>query len=98
MQTITTKKIREDLQGFLQKIQQGEQFTVLYRSRPLVQIGKISTQEQGHDQNIPGSPEAIKHSLLIAETLRNRSNNILDQKKSSKELYSELLDEQYGIS
>ena len=86
MQTITTKEIRKDLSGFLQRIQKGDTFTVLYRSRPVVNIGAIETKSQTF---VPGSPEAVKRSLDAVAAARKRVGVVLDPNKSIKELYRE---------
>lgn len=68
-------------------------FTVLYRSRPLVRVGKLT---EGEDPT--RSPHIMKEFLEIAEVLRKSGTRKFDPKKTSKELYVELLDEDYGIS
>jgi antitoxin (DNA-binding transcriptional repressor) of toxin-antitoxin stability system len=52
MKTISAKQLRADLAGVLERARNGEKFTVIYRSRPVCQIGPL-----GSDVREPGSLE-----------------------------------------
>jgi antitoxin (DNA-binding transcriptional repressor) of toxin-antitoxin stability system len=85
--TISTKEIRNDLEGFLRKIKNGQTIQVMYRSRPLV---TLAAQEE-HDALLnsrAGSHIAAVNSVAFAKRLSSRKPNF-DAHKSFKELYDE---------
>jgi hypothetical protein len=88
--TISTKEIRNDLEGFLQKLKNGQVIQVMYRSRPLV----ILTAKDEADAYLAidaGTPKAAKRSVKFVRSLPDRKIKF-DQNKSFKELYNETQD------
>ena len=85
--TISTKEIRNDLEGFLKKLKNGETLQVMYRSKPLVTLAA----KDGADAYLnvdAGSQAAAKRNVSFVRSLPNRPT-VLDPKKSFKELYNE---------
>lgn len=99
MQTISTKQIRTDLIGFLRRLQQGEKITVIHRSKPLVTLSNTNEPGKKTEQEfMPGSPEALSRSARLMEEHNKNRPVKLDPKKSIKDLYHEMLDEEYGLN
>lgn len=85
--TISTKEIRNDLEGFLKKLKHGQTIQVMYRSKPLV---TLAAQEE-HDAYLAanaGTPAAAKHSVRFIKDLTPREP-VFDAHKSFKELYDD---------
>ncbi|HSH31733.1 MAG TPA: hypothetical protein VK963_03660 [Candidatus Saccharimonadales bacterium] len=93
VKTINTKQIRQDLVGFLRQLQQGQAFTVIYRSRPLVTLTTTEPPSQVTDPQhiVPGTPEALRESIRLAEKFNAGRQPKLDPNKSIKELYDETM-------
>lgn len=85
--TISTKEIRNDLEGFLQKLKQGQTFQVIYRSKPLV---TVVAKEDVDTYLAPdaGTPAAGRRSVHFVRQLPHRPR-VFDPNKSFKDLYDE---------
>lgn len=85
--TISTKEIRNDLEGFLRKLKNGQTIQVMYRSKPLV---TLAAQEE-HDAFLnsqAGTHLAALNSIAFTKGLSGRKYNF-DAHKSFKELYDD---------
>jgi len=85
--SISTKEIRNDLEGFLKKLKHGQTIQVMYRSKPLV---TLAAQEE-HDAYLnanAGTANAAKHSISFIKGLAKRKP-VFDARKSFKELYDD---------
>ncbi len=84
---ISTKEIRNDLQGFLQRLKEGQTFQVVHRSKPIVTIA--ATEENGEYLAAnAGTPAAGRHSVDFVRGLP-KHEPAFDRHKSFKELYEE---------
>lgn len=84
---ISTKEIRNDLEGFLKKLKHGQTIQVMYRSKPLV---TLAAQEE-HDAYLAanaGTSSAAKHSVSFVKSLVQRKPTFAAH-KSFKELYDD---------
>ena len=95
-QFISIQQIRDDLNGFIDGLAQGNSYTVLRRSRKVAEVSGKSMEKP--TKPVPGSKEAMREFLDIAAKIRAESKGNLDPNKSIKELYHEMLDEKYGFS
>lgn len=77
--TISTKELRATLPKVVQSVKRGEQFTVLYRSRPVFRIVPI-------DETGPISCPLDKDPLYGAQAL-GRSSDGLDATNHDSVLY-----------
>lgn len=84
---ISTKEIRNDLEGFLKKLKNGQTIQVMYRSKPLVTLAAKS-EADAYEANDAGSPTAAKRSVNFIKNLPSR-RPVFDPNKSFKELYDE---------
>lgn len=85
--TISTKEIRNDLEGFLRRLKNGQTIQVMYRSKPLVTLAS----KEEHDAFLnadAGSHTAAVKSVVFTKSLSDREPNF-DAHKSFKELYDE---------
>ena len=85
--TISTKEIRNDLEGFLRKLKNGQTIQVMYRSQHLV---TLAAQEE-HDALLSsnaGSHHAAVNSIAFTKGLSSRNPNF-DAHKSFKDLYDD---------
>jgi antitoxin (DNA-binding transcriptional repressor) of toxin-antitoxin stability system len=85
--TISTKEIRNDLEGFLKRLKNGQTIQVLYRSKPLVTLAAKDDTDPYLAKNA-GSPIAAKHSVKFVKSLPKRLPTF-DPDKSFRELYDE---------
>ncbi|MGH7157063.1 MAG: hypothetical protein ACREGG_03065 [Candidatus Saccharimonadales bacterium] len=87
---ISTKEIRNDLEGFLKKLKSGQTIQVMYRSKPLVTV-TAKSNEDAFEAPDAGAPVAIKRSIALAKRLNEerKGRPILDPDKSFRELYEE---------
>jgi hypothetical protein len=83
--TISTKEIRNDLEGFLQKLKHGRIIQVLYRSKLLVTV-IAQNKSDLYLAKDAGTPTAAKRSVDFVKNLPYRKQTF-DPKKSFKELY-----------
>ncbi|HSH18756.1 MAG TPA: hypothetical protein VK978_05230 [Candidatus Saccharimonadales bacterium] len=90
MITISTKEIRQDLEGFLRKLKQGQAIQVLHRSKPLVTV-VAQNQQEPYLADDAGTPAAARRSARFVRSLPERKP-VLDPHKSFKELYDETLE------
>ena len=84
---ISTKEIRNDLEGFLKKLKHGQRIQVMYRSKPLV---TLMAQEE-HDAYLAvnaGTHSAAIHSVDFVKGIPHRQP-VFDAHKSFKELYND---------
>jgi antitoxin (DNA-binding transcriptional repressor) of toxin-antitoxin stability system len=83
--TISTKEIRNDLEGFLRKLKHGQRIQVMYRSRPLV---TLAAQEEidAYLAEDAGTRSAAIHSVKFVKNLPQREP-VFNANKSFKELY-----------
>lgn len=89
MQTVvmSTKEIRNDLEGFLRSLKKGHTISVIYRSKPLVTV--VAKEEQDNFlKSDAGQPSAAKRSVRFVRSLPPRPVS-LDPNKSFKQLYQE---------
>jgi antitoxin (DNA-binding transcriptional repressor) of toxin-antitoxin stability system len=84
---ISTKEIRNDLEGFLRKIRAGQTFKVMYRSKPIVTVA-AKEENDPYLSKDAGTPAAARRSMDIARRLSSGQTK-LDPNKSFKELYNE---------
>jgi hypothetical protein len=84
---ISTKEIRNDLEGFLKRLKNGQTIQVLYRSKPLVTV-MAKDDTDVYLAKDAGSPTAAKHSVNFVKNLPVRTT-VFDPNKSFKELYDE---------
>lgn len=85
--TISTKEIRNDLEGFLKKLKHGQTIQVMYRSKPLVTLA-AKIEKDAYLADDAGSPAAAKRSVKYVKSLPRRKP-IFDARKNFKELYNE---------
>ena len=85
--TISTKEIRNDLEGFLKKLKNGETIQVMYRSKPLVTLAAKDGADAYLSEDA-GSQAAAKRNVSFVKSLPDRPT-VLDPNKSFKELYNE---------
>lgn len=83
--TISTKEIRNDLEGFLKRLKNGQTIQVIYRSKPLVTLIAKDEPDAYLIQNA-GSPIAARRSVQFIKSLSDRPT-IFSPDKSFKELY-----------
>ena len=84
---ISTKEIRNDLEGFLRKLRNGQTFKVIYRSKPLVTVMAKEERDLYLSEDA-GSNTAAKRSVAFARSLPERRVSF-DPNKGFKELYDE---------
>jgi hypothetical protein len=82
---ISTKEIRNDLEGFLKKLKHGQTMQVMYRSKPLVTL-KAQEEHDAYLNTNAGTSNAAKHSVNFVKSLARREPTF-DSHKSFKELY-----------
>ena len=88
MKTMNTQEIRADLLGFLRRLQQGEEITVLYRSKPYVRLTTSQSPDPKAGGTIQVGSAAALQSAMIQTTKVNRGRKArLDTKQSYKDLY-----------
>jgi len=87
MKIISTKEIRNDLEGFLKELKSGQTFQVIYRSKPLVTLAAKEPVDE-YTAKDAGTPAAAKRSIEFVKRLPPRKPT-LDPNKSFKELYEE---------
>jgi antitoxin (DNA-binding transcriptional repressor) of toxin-antitoxin stability system len=85
--TISTKEIRNDLEGFLKRLKDGQTIQVLYRSKPLVTL-MAKDDTDIYLAKDAGSLAAAKHSVRFVKSLPKRYP-AFDPDKDFKELYDE---------
>ena len=87
---ISTKEIRNDLEGFLKKLKSGQTFQVMYRSKPLVRIAAEEERDE-FTASDAGTPAAMKRSAELAMKINHErgGRSAFDPHKSFKELYEE---------
>lgn len=85
--TISTKEIRNDLEGFLRRLKNGQTIQVIYRSKPLVTLA-AKDDTDAYLARDAGSSAAAKHSVNFVKNLPPR-RMLVDPHKSFKELYDE---------
>lgn len=85
--TISTKEIRNDLEGFLKRLKQGQTIQVMYRSKPLVTLA-ARHEEDPYLAEDAGTPTAAKRSVHFIQNLPKRKPNF-DSQKSFKDLYND---------
>jgi antitoxin (DNA-binding transcriptional repressor) of toxin-antitoxin stability system len=85
--TISTKEIRNDLEGFLRKLKSGQTVRVMYRSKPLVTLAAQEKHDAFLSSNA-GTHQAAMHSVAFAKSLSKRKPSF-DAHKSFKELYED---------
>ncbi|OVE78931.1 hypothetical protein BVY00_01615 [bacterium G20] len=84
---ISTKEIRNDLEGFLKRLKNGQTIQVMYRSKLLVTLA-AKDEADAYLAKDAGTPAALRRSINLAKTLHQR-HPVLDPNKSFKELYEE---------
>lgn len=84
---ISTKEIRNDLEGFLKRLKSGQTIQVMYRSKPLVTLA-AKNETDTYLSKDAGTPAALRRSINLAKRLDQR-HPVLDPNKSFKELYEE---------
>ena len=85
--SISTKEIRNDLEGFLKKLKYGQTIQVMYRSKPLVTLAAREEHDAYLNANA-GTTNAAKHSIGFIKGLAKREPTF-DAHKSFKELYDD---------
>ena len=87
MKTISTKEIRNDLEGFLKNLKHGQTIQVMYRSKPLVTLAAQQAQDAYLAEDA-GTLKAAQRSISFVKNLAERKPNF-DPNKSFKELYND---------
>ncbi len=87
--TISTKEIRNDLEGFLKRLRNGQTIQVMYRSKPLVTI-MAKEEKDAYLAEDAGTPAAANRSVSYVRSLPMR-RPVFDPNKSFKQLYDETL-------
>ena len=85
--TISTKEIRDDLEGFLRRLKQGQTLQVMFRSKLLVTVVAKDVAEAYLDEDA-GTPAAARRSVAFVRSLPSRSPTF-DPDKNIKQLYAE---------
>lgn len=85
--TISTKEIRDDLEGFLKRLKHGQTIQVMFRSKPLVTVAALQETDPYLAPGA-GTPAAARHSVELARKLAKRSPTF-DPDTSFKDLYKE---------
>ena len=67
---INAKNLRKDLAEILERARKGERFTVLYRSRPVCQIGPLDEDTEPGDLR----DEALHGAGAVGESQDGRSS------------------------
>ena len=85
--TISTKEIRNDLEGFLKRLKNGQTIQVMYRSKPLV---TVVAKDDGDEYlaKDAGTPAAAQRSVNFVKNLPKRPVTF-SPSKSFKDLYDE---------
>lgn len=85
--TISTKEIRNDLEGFLMRLKNGQTLRVIYRSKPLVTLTARDETDEYLAEDA-GSLAAARRSIRFVKNLPVHAPR-LNPNKSFKELYDE---------
>jgi antitoxin (DNA-binding transcriptional repressor) of toxin-antitoxin stability system len=85
--TISTKEIRNDLEGFLKRLRNGQTIRVTYRSKPLVTVA-AKEEADAFLAKDAGNPSAAQRSAKFIRSLPQRQVTF-DPHKSFKDLYDE---------
>ncbi len=85
--TISTKEIRNDLEGFLRKLKSGQTIQVLYRSKPFVTVAAKNGVDP-YQKDDAGSPVAARRNVKFVKSLRDRPV-VFSPSKNFKELYED---------
>jgi hypothetical protein len=85
--TISTKEIRNDLEGFLKRLRNGQTIRVMYRSKPLVTLA-AKEEVDAFLADDAGSQLAAQRNVKFIRNLPRRQVTF-DPQKSFKELYDE---------
>jgi hypothetical protein len=85
--TISTKEIRNDLEGFLRKLKNGQTIQVLYRSKPLVTVAAKDGADAYLSEDA-GSLAAAKRNVSFVKSLPDRPI-VFTPDKGFKELYED---------
>ncbi len=89
MTTITAKELRDNLEDYVKRTRRGESIKVTYRSKPAFTL----QPEKPSGALMPGSKEAMRRFVEETRKLRNsKKQSAFDPKKSIKELYHDMLD------
>ncbi len=84
---ISTQEIRNDLEGFLKKLKNGQTIQVMYRSKSLVTLA-AQEERDAFLSSHAGSHLAAVNSVAFTKDLSSRKPNF-DAHKSFKELYED---------
>lgn len=87
VKTISTKEIRNDLEGFLRRLKNGQTIQVMYRSKPLVTLTS-KEESDAYTTEDAGTVTAAKRNVAFVRSLPKRKVNF-EPNKSFKELYNE---------
>ena len=85
--TISTKEIRNDLEGFLRMLKNGQTVQVMYRSKPLVTVAAKDDIDPYLSPDA-GKPTAAKRSVQFVKNLPKRQPTF-DPDQSFKDLYDQ---------
>lgn len=89
-QIVSTKEIRNDLEGFLRRIKQGQTYQVMYRSKPLVTL-TAAKEFDDFTAADAGTPASARRSAAFVRNLPTRKP-VLDPGKNFKQLYDKTKD------
>lgn len=91
--TITIQEFRRNLPQVLREIAAGRLYTVIAHSKPVVRLGNVTKRSAPVTE--PGKTQG---QLIVEAAARARASakGRLDPNKSIKELYHEMLDEDYA--
>lgn len=75
MQTISVKQLRNNFPRFIQAVQAGESYTLIYRSKPVAQIKPISASQEAFKGLLELGPKlsfrSKKNAVLLTREERN---------------------------
>jgi antitoxin (DNA-binding transcriptional repressor) of toxin-antitoxin stability system len=86
MQTITAKELRLNLKSILNRVSQGEEFTVIYQSKPIAQLSQIKQESKFNFDAFESTVNEIRSQYKPSS---------MDEDKSFKQIYREHLDKKY---
>lgn len=75
MQTISVKELRNNFPRFIQAVQAGESYTLIYRSKPVAQIKPVSSSQEAFKGFLELGPQFHFKSKKNAVQLTREERN-----------------------
>ncbi len=85
------QEVRQNLPNFLERIANGATITVIYHSKPLV------TLTSSQPNTVISGPKGTQHFLDVANKAHKTAKGALNPNKSIKQLYTETMNQKYGV-